>query len=132
MFYYLSYGGFELRRGYCPLKVLFCNRGELCVCLRKLWDRCCVRCIVKFTLLIFVDPPFIVFNSEYFHEIIFLCGKLSYDLSISCPTNVSAWALKLPPSQKSVYFEIGVLTYNVIEKLHKKINIFFMIILRYN
>ena len=26
-----------------------------------------------------------------------------------CPTNVSAWALKFPPSQKSVYLETGVL-----------------------
>ena len=30
-----------------------------------------------------------------------------------CTTNVSAWALKLPPSQKSVYLKTGVLYMNV-------------------
>ena len=34
----------------------------------------------------------------------------SYTGCYLCPTNVSAYALKLPPSQKSVFLETGVLT----------------------
>ena len=29
-------------------------------------------------------PSFIVFNFEYVHKILFLCGNLSYNLSLSC------------------------------------------------
>ena len=50
-----EYAGFELRRGYFPLLVLFRKWGEKGVCLRKWWDRCCMRCIVKSYLLTFIE-----------------------------------------------------------------------------
>mgnify|MGYP003685561501 CR=1 FL=1 len=51
--YIIEYAGFELRRGYFPLHVLFFQWDEKGVCLRKRWDRCCMRCIVKSYLLTF-------------------------------------------------------------------------------
>ena len=67
-----KYAGFELRQGYFPLLVHFCKWGEKGECLRKWWDRCCTRHIVKsyFFYIFFNEyPSFIEFNFEYVYKI---------------------------------------------------------------
>ena len=76
----IQYAGFELRRSYFPLLVLFRKWGEKVVCLRKWWDRCCMRCIVKYYVLTFIEwiSIFIVLYFKKVYEIIFLRRNIHY------------------------------------------------------
>ena len=52
-------------------------------------------------------PSFIVFDFEYVHKIIFLCGNLSYNLSISCRFKVQLIAYS-----KGFNFTNGISIFN--------------------
>ena len=85
-----QYDGFQLRRGYFLLHVLYCKGGEKGVYWRKCWDRYCMRCIhvhvVKSFLITFIE-----WISIFYCIWFWVCTwnnismwKLSYHLSTSC------------------------------------------------
>ena len=68
----------RIQRGYFPLYVLFRTWDEKGDCLRKWWNRCYMRCILKSYLYWHLSnkcPSSFASTIEYLHEIISLCKK---------------------------------------------------------